>query len=390
MWSLLFLVLGPSAAGSDWEFHDAAAHHGRNLLTFRAVELGDKPARPLVAQDRPTGKARYGMLAIGTEPADFPALVWLPDSGQLWVDADGDGRFADAERYTLGPGPLEIAAVIHVRHSAQEPQRLKRTIVLRRAPDGGLRYAVRGYVTGSLRLGGQDYSALLTDGNADGCFDSAAHDRVWIDLDRDGRFDGLTEQFPLGKPLTVGMRTYLLKPRPDGSNVQVRERPAQTGTLRLTLMDKPGGKTAAFLAQLVSDWGELVAVNALEQAVSLPVGRYSVDALSFELVDATGRKWQYRFAGGRGFDIEVSAGRPTSVALLRGLKLDMELGAAGKTVRPGDDVSVTPTMRTPAGLYLVNCETCERSADIFTSGHADIRLANAQGATLALDQSGFL
>jgi hypothetical protein len=187
------------------------------LLTFRAVDLGDTPVQPLAEGDKPTGKAQYGLLPIGTESADYPALVWLPEAGQLWLDGDCDGRFAAAERHALGAAPLEIPVLISIRNPGEEPRRLKRTILLRRTADGGLRYAVRGYVAGTIRFADQDYAALLTDGNADGCFDSAAHDRIWIDFDRDGRFDGLTEQFPLGKPLTVGTKTYLIKPRPDGS-----------------------------------------------------------------------------------------------------------------------------------------------------------------------------
>ena len=49
-----------------------------------------------------------------------------------------------------------------------------------------------------IRPQGRGLAAVLTDGDADGCFDGAGADRVWIDLDGDGKFDPLTEQFPLG------------------------------------------------------------------------------------------------------------------------------------------------------------------------------------------------
>ena len=170
-------------------------------LTFRAVELVDRPVRPLAAGDRPTAKACYGLLAIGSSPEHYAALVWLPERGEVWIDGDGDGRFALAERHRLAAKPLEIPVVLRVGKPGAEPARLKRTVVLRRAADGGLRYAMRGYVAGTLHLDGLDYAACSPTAMRMAAFDSAAHDRVWLDLDRDGRFDPLTEQFPLGKPL---------------------------------------------------------------------------------------------------------------------------------------------------------------------------------------------
>ena len=40
-------------------------------------------------------------------------------------------------------------------------------------------------------------AAVLTDGDADGCFDGPEADRVWLDVNGDGKFDPLTEQFPV-------------------------------------------------------------------------------------------------------------------------------------------------------------------------------------------------
>ncbi len=220
----LIALLAQQPAVPAWTFHDAVAHDGRSVLTFRAVELAARPVRPLAAADRPAGKARYGLLPIGSSPEHYTAVVWLPEAGAVWIDGDGDGRFSPAERHPLA-APLAVPVVLRVGKPGAEPDRLKRTLIVRRAADGGLRYALRGYVTGTLRLDGAEYAAMLTDGNADGCFDSAAHDRVWLDLDRDGHLDPLTEQFPLGKPLTVAGKTFLIKPAADGSAVAVRAAP---------------------------------------------------------------------------------------------------------------------------------------------------------------------
>jgi len=386
----LVAVLAAQPAARAWEFHDSATYDGRSMLTFRAVELGDTPVRPGTERDRPAGKASYSLLAVGASPEHFLELVWLPETGAVWLDGDGDGRFAPSERHRLGAGPLEVPILLGVNKPGEKLKQLKRTVVLRRAADGGLRYAVRGYASGTLRLGGQDYAALLTDGNADGCFDSAALDRIWIDLDRDGLFDPLIEQLPLGKPLTIAGKSYLVKPNPDGSSVQVRERPSAKGSVRLVLTDRKDAVAQAVSVNLVSDWGELVTITSAQEAVSLPVARYAVDTLRFQLADSKGRRWQYHFAGSRRFDVEVTSGAEKTVSLLSGLRLAIDLNPSKGQVDPGDDVYVTPNLRTPAGLYLVNCEKSERPHDAFSSSHADIRLANTGGETLARQQSGFL
>src|SRR5439155_11106004 len=130
---------------------------------------------------------------------------------------------------------------------------LSRTILVRATADGGLRYAVRGYAAGPLMLGGRTYGALVTDGNGDGCFDSPAADRVWIDLDGDGRFDALTEQFPLGTPVKFAGRLYLVKPSADGSSVFARERPNDQGAIQLTHAGQNRQRPPALAVQLVSD-----------------------------------------------------------------------------------------------------------------------------------------
>ena len=57
-------------------------------------------------------------------------------------------------------------------------------------------------------------ATILLDENADGCFDAAGTDRVWIDLDGDGRFDPVAEQFPLGTPIRSGQGSYTISSDP--------------------------------------------------------------------------------------------------------------------------------------------------------------------------------
>jgi hypothetical protein len=390
--SLLLAADPQPPAPARWEFHDSATFAGRSLVTYRPLELVAEPVRPLAPGDRPPGKARYGVLPVGNRPDDQPAVVWVPDAPggpEVWIDADGDGRFQPAERHRFDRPTLEVP--IRVSYGkGDKPRRLTRTVLLRRrASDGGLSYAVRGYVAGRLDLGGQVYDALLTDHNADGCFDTPGEDRVWIDLDRDGAFDPLTEQFPLGTPVTVGSRAFLLQPLPDGSAMRVRERPAERGTLRLAVAVRPGVQAGPFAAQLVSDWGELVTVGRADEPVSLPVGHYTVESLTWQLTDGEGRAWSYHFAGERRFAIDVKAGRETTYHPLSGLALHTRHSAPTAGVAPGQEVQVTPSLRTPDGLELVNAEYLEAASPNPVPGSADIQLVAPDGSLADRTSSGF-
>jgi hypothetical protein len=61
-----------------------------------------------------------------------------------------------------------------------------------------------------------------------------------------------------------------------------------------------------------------------------------------------------------------------------------------KGARPGQQIDVTPSLQTPGGLYLADCQTCARDSDVLTSGSADIRLLGPQAALLDQAVSGFL
>ncbi|MGA2257763.1 MAG: hypothetical protein ABSG53_24130, partial [Thermoguttaceae bacterium] len=235
-----------------FEFVDADSFEGRNVAQYRAIEFRDKPARPLPADFHPGPNARYGLLPVGPRPETALAVVWCPKAAGgpvLWLDANGDGRFSADQRHPM-PGPkLELPATIAVQLQPTR-QQVQRTLIFRRSALGdGLRYAVRGFARGTLSLGKTKHAVLLIDGNADACFDTVGQDRVWIDLDGDGRFDPFTEQFLLGKPIAKGGEVYLVRSDPLASAVRVNQRSADRGKLRLTLavQSTPSAKIAAEL-----------------------------------------------------------------------------------------------------------------------------------------------
>jgi hypothetical protein len=285
------------------------------------------------------------------------------------------------ERHTLA-GTLSVRAAIPFGDDRTH----ERTLLIRKRGDG-LAYAVRGYATGSLVLGGESCPAVLTDGDADGCFDGAASDRVWIDLNRDGRFDPLTEQFPLGRPVVVGPTGYLVRPDPLGHRVTVRERSTDTGTLTAKVSRLPGAKVVGMTAQFVSEFGELVTVASADTPQPIPVGRYRVESLGLRLEDADGRVWEYRFTGDRRTAATVEKGRTAAVDLTAGLKVVVSVDPVHAV--PGREVEVTADVATAGGLSMSLCQVYEKFADTGHGCEAVIQLAAPGSEVLAEARSGF-
>jgi hypothetical protein len=386
---LLLAATGLSEAGysppgqpPDWKFVDESTRAGRSVLTFRTVDLADNPTRPLHAADKPPGGSKFGSVGLGPGGRKRLAVMWHTTTGALWFDADGDGRFAPTERYILADKPVEAKVSVPFDEKVSH----ERTVLLRKRADG-MAWAVRGYTSGSIVIGGKSVAAVLTDGDADGCFDGAGADRVWLDTDGDGAFDPLSEQFPLGNAITVGGGAVLVNPRPDGLAVAARERPSEAGKLQVEVARLPGAEVVEFSASYVSEFGELIVVKDVNKAVSLPAGKYRVDSVRLKLAAADGKVWHYSFASGdRKPALEVVKGKETVHDPLGGLKVTVGFDARGVT--PGTAVQVLPDV-VAGSLYLTRCEVGEKFADYGREVAAEIKLTEPGSVVLDRCESGF-
>lgn len=389
-----------------WVFRDETQRAGRSVVSFRTVELTGAPGKPLDKDDQPPTGAKYGAIALGPGGKPRLGLVYHAATNAVWLDADGDGRFTPAERFVLGPKPHaltvnipfadvgQVSAPVQIgqeRSPVLRPETASksaaRTLLIRQRGDG-LAFAVQGYTEGAVRLHGKRVAALLTDGDADGCFDGAGADRIWIDLDGDAKFDALTEQFALGTVITHAGTSFLIRPRPDGLTVAVRQRPAEFGDLVLGLSKAPGASLVELSAQLVSEWGELVTAKEPDKPLTVPIGKYRVDSVRLKLAGPDGKVWHYGFsAHERPFDIEIVQGKQTTHAPLGGLKMTVALNPS--LTPPGSSVLVQPHLETASGLFMTRCEVAERYAENGREVQATLKLIAADGAVLDQAVSGF-
>ncbi len=392
-----FLLLCLSVAAAEpgapvaLEFKDAAVYEGRSVLCFRAIELRDAPARPLTGDYSLAPGAKYGLAPVGPTPETALAIVWIPNASagpQLWLDANADGRLSRNECHVMSGRELEIPATITVQVQPA-PKRVRRTLVFRRSLlDQGLRYAVRGFAQGKIDLAGASHAVLLVDGNADGCFDTVGQDRVWIDLDGDGRFDPLTEQFPLGKPIVKGAQMFVVSSDATASAVRVRLRSGAMGKLRLDLASRitSGAKMSA---HLVSDIGEFVVIEKPGVSVPVPAGDYYVSSLRLEIPEPAGQTWTYSFRNDKRDTFAVPAGQERRIALLERLAMEVILDGQGEPIRPAQTVSITPRVIADGSLSLTSCETGAGELRRTAEGSAEILLLAPDGHEISRGMTGF-
>jgi hypothetical protein len=384
--SFLLMTLAftaPPDPPSDWKFVDEMTLGGRSAATFRTVELSDVPTRPLHSEDKPPAGAKHGSVGLGPGGRQRLGIVWHVATNTLWFNVDGDGRFRAAERHTLTDKPLEVKVTIDFGDDGKQT----RTVLIRKRGEG-VAWCVRGYTRGTVLLNGKRVGAILTDGDADGCFDGVGADRVWLDLDGDGKFDPLTEQFPLGTAIPASGTSLLVRPHSDGLGIQVRERPSENGTIRVDVSRLPKADVVELTANYVSEFGELVVVKAADRSISLPAGAYRVDSVQLALLDVDGRVWRYSFfASRRSLDVEIEKGKETVHRLLERVKVTVDFNV-GDGIPAGESVLVHADV-TASGLYLAKCEVTSKFAEYGREVCAEIKLTEPGSVVLDRCESGF-
>ncbi len=389
-----FLALSCMAAApakpTAFEFKDSTNCEGRSVQHYRALEFRNVPVRPLHPERKFAAGTLYGVVPVGPNYDTALTIVWAPNAPggpQLWLDADGDGRLTDDERHVMSGRQLEIPATFAVQ-LGPKPRKVTRTLIFRRSSLGdGLRYTVRGYMAGELDLGGTKYKTLLVDGNANGCFDTIGQDRVWIDLDRDGRFDPLVEQFPLGKIIMRGSDVYVVRSDAAASAVVANLRSAGQGKLRLVLAKKPPA-AAKVSAEFVSDLGELVVIEEFDKAIPVPFGEYRLSSLKLEAADSAGMLWSYYFDNRGNRNYSVPTGRESSVTLLKQVSMNVSL-RSGSRVSPGETVTIQPELIADDSLYLTRCSVGNDADRQQAEGNAEILLLGPGGKVVSRGLTGF-
>jgi hypothetical protein len=376
----------PAATPVGLDYKDSATYENRAIAQYQAIEFRDTPITPLVLNSKeelPSG-VKYGFLQLGPNKDTAMVIVWAPKASdgpwlQLFSNADGKPL---GKRQKLSGKNMELPVTITVATKPSEV-RVERTLLFRTSTKGdGLRYAVRGYAQGRLKLGGAEFAALLIDGNADGLLDTVGRDRLWIDLDGNGQFDLLMEQYPLGKPIVHKGDIFVVRSDPLAAAVVVNQRNVGESKLRLTLAAKHDA-SSKITAELVSDIGEFVSIDKLDEFVSVPYGEYRISSVSIEVPDASGKNWSYRFYSQAAKDYSAPQNIETTIELMKEFEMKVAMDGGDK-VNPGTAIRVTPNLVADVSLELSGCNGGAKD-----EGKAEVLLLGPDGKTIQRTVDGF-
>jgi hypothetical protein len=394
------LLVPPTAPAVDptWRYVVPSPGDPDEHPPLRVLALGREKPDDLEETARYRGsRQRYGQFRYGNALSTRVAVVLDEISAteaDLYVDADRNRVVEAGERVHGTDGvwrlPLDVAVT-----EGSGTRLLRRQVIFRLGRVGRtLSYATCGYVEGKAQLGNTAVAVRRVDGDGNGFF-ADAQDRLWIDLDRDGRWDPLGEQFLCAPILRLGATRYAVRADALGERLAFEEL-AGTGTVRLAVQ-APGlaGRVQDLVATLLGRDGSVVTLRGRDAEATLPTGDYRLSVLTLTLTDTEGGlPWNYVFSD----DGEPKKPRwhkvtkdgtqtidPIGKVVLRTGLADDET-----TCRPGQKLAVQPQLRTGDGL-LINTVYFGQAEDRMGHGgcRAGIVLASPDGGTLASQSSGF-
>lgn len=424
----LIVSLLAAARADDWRYVQPQAGAEHEYPPLRAIPLAaDKPDDLTEKAEYRGTSRRYAQLRYGSPAAARVAVVLdyaSPTDADLYVDVDRNRtieakeRIAGEERFWRVPLNVEYV-------QGEVTKRQPRELVFRLGTTGRtLSFAAAGYLEGRVALarnasdessstppagaesGGlataETFAARRMDGDGNGHF-TDPQDRLWLDLNADGRWDAVEEQFLFSTILTIGGTRYAV--RSDEQGRQLALQPLEgTGLIKLAIRQKlteaerqsaePGvhGRIAEVAVTLVGRDGSAVGLRGVDAEAAVPVGDYRVSAVTVALDDlGGGQRWNFVFSDNQGRDAKTwyTLAKDARLELAPLAKLDFLTGLAQPPrCRPGDDLTVQPQLFTGDGL-LIN--TCYRGThDSGRSGVSGrIALTGSDGSLLAAAQSGF-
>jgi hypothetical protein len=386
-------------APNGWQYVAESGEPGFDLLQLQKLACFDERPENVIEMVTYHGtKRRFAQLRYGSPNSNRVTIVIDEREGgefDLYVDRNRN-RTIESKDLVDGNGPWRTTALAVEILKDEIAEHVPRRIRIRRnAIDGGLSFATTGYLQGHVELGGRMIAVRRVDGDGNGFF--ADHrDRLWLDLDGDGKWDPFSEQFPLLPVMKLQDRRYALRSDAIGSRLSLEEITG-VGTVRLALPTLRAGTEVADLeVTLMGDDGSAYAMRGVEEAVQVPIGKYAVTALSLSL-RRTGESLPWNFVFSRsdppadGHWHVVRRDTEVAVDPIGTLRFTLEFPNGEGSFPTGKTISVAPRLYTHEGLLINSCSIgkTDGRANYGSGPAADVRLLSAKAVTLETHQSGF-
>ncbi len=355
------LLMGLCAAwpaAAQWRYITLSPDEPEGV-DFRAVRLSpDVPSDLRVTANLRGSQPVYGQLRYGTDGSVRVTLVVdriSGDEADVYLDTNRD-RIIDDQDRVPGTGILRrVELEVEVAEDVVSDFR-PRWIWLRLSRQSDRAYVgTDGFAEGKVTIADREITSRRVDANANGLF-ADGDDRLWLDLNQDGMWSPIREQFPYLPILRVGEGRYAV--RADRLGEALRLEPITgEGQIQLGLEQLPDDAQLLKLqVMLQGDDGSAFSISGIGTPVTAPIGNYSVGAVTALILRAgEDRPWYFVFSrpGGDRPEIwyHVETGQEVTIDPLQGLRFELEL-PNGDRIAPGQSVTVRPRLYTRDGLWI--------------------------------------
>jgi len=340
---------------------------------------------------------RHAQVRYGGESSIRVALVVdqiQPGEFHLYADRNRD-RVIDESDLIDGTGRERTFMLDSVIAKDEQVMEYPRQVRFRLGIVGDrFSMGTTGYVEGSALRDGSPSPIRMVDGDVNGLFGDP-RDRLWIDSNNDGNWNTLQEQFPFRPILVLQGRRWAVKADRSGSRFELSE-VTGVGELKFTLSSLPEhAKVLEFTGMVYSEDGSAHSISSLNEALTLPVGRYTPQGVTVVIDNGQPEPWYFSFSRSAtpGADdwYEVAADSSTTIdatgtmRLLTGARSQAAVGRGGA-------VLLQPRLLTEHGL-LINMSCRSKSGgDVSRErfhNRANITLTQPDGKLVSTATSGF-
>jgi hypothetical protein len=392
---LMFMYSSLAGAEDGWRYVVPPPGDPFEHPPLRAITLSETKPADVAEEVQYRGRhRRYTQLRYGS-PNSVRVTVVVDEIGPKEVDLYVDthrARRITAEDRVAGEGltwrvPLELAIVKGIKLET-----IPRTLIFRFGTAARiLSFATAGYLEGGAPIGDQAYRVRRQDGDGNGFFTNP-QDRLWIDLDHDGRWDGAREQFLYAPILTIGAQRYAVHSDELGRYLALD---VLAGTGKVRLRARPAKSRVIELgATLIGRDGSAISLQGTPAEAVVPAGEYRLGGIGVAMKDPKGGlQWSFVFTDNGGLSEKRwhRIDKDSTVTIDPIGKLEFRTGWDGSSaVEPNQELKVQPKLYTEDGLLIV---TCIRGTPDGVEGregaYAEVVLTSADGQRQPAQRCGF-
>ena len=306
-------------------------------------------------------------------------------TNRIFIDSNRNRKIEDDEELTtvLHDGKVWLADVAAAVSSGSAPVFGVRQIAISLRKNT-VRVKTLGFVEGELMLDGVNYSARRIDVDGNG-LPVDNRDQLLIDLNSDGEFDLLSEQFLIGDHLTIASQRYLVRSDRLGHSIMLTSDLTRGQIEFVYELDDKTATLETLEGALRDESGMLIAVRVTGEPISVPPGRYCLESLAIQARDAARGTWRMTLSeNGNARWFNVTADSAQQIRLLEEFQFEAD------HVHDANDHSeyrthLKPSVKTGNGLVLRNFEHLQsgEKPNLFRiADSVEFEVKNSAGETL--------